>query len=203
MDFDNDVYNDDVELAYLMQEQEEDNIPIQSGRVNPYPHDTNKHYAWTKTSKKTKNNGRRPTCKTESLSLYPYGFEPPPPPPPAPAIMAMGGYKKMSYEQCQDANCIPEKIMKKERDPYLQSLKKKCILKKNPSKQNIKSYSNCAINHYNASRLKSLDTKQLQCMKKKCDHLIKFGGRKYGSRNTKMNTLKKNKKNKRKTVRRK
>jgi hypothetical protein len=36
-------------------------------------------------------------------------------------------------------------------------------------------------------------------MKKKCDHLIKFGGRKYGSRNTKMNTLKKNKKNKRKT----
>ena len=41
-----------------------------------------------------------------------------------------GGYKKMSYEQCQDANCIPEKVMKKERDPYLQSLKKKCILKK-------------------------------------------------------------------------
>ena len=91
--------------------------------------------------------------------------------------------------------------MKKERDPYLQSLKKKCILKKTPSKQNIKSYSVCAVNHYNASRLKPLDTKQLQCMKKKCDNLIKFGGRKYGSRNTKMNTLKKNKNNKRKTFR--
>jgi hypothetical protein len=197
MDFDN-----DPELSSLMEQEQEENVSTPTGRVNPYPQDTNKHYAWTKTSKKNKNNGRRPTCKIESL-YPPHGFEPPPPPPPAPAIMAMGGYKKMSYEQCQDANCIPEKVMKKERDPYLQSLKKKCILKKKPSKQNIKSYSNCAINHYNASRLKPLDTKQLQCMKKKCDHLIKFGGRKYGSRNTKMNTLKKNKKNKRKTVRRK
>jgi hypothetical protein len=52
-------------------------------------------------------------------TLYPYGFEPPPPPPPAPAIMAMGRYKKMSYEQCQDANCIPEKVMKKELDPCM------------------------------------------------------------------------------------
>jgi hypothetical protein len=78
MDFDN-----DPELSSLMEQEQEQ--------------EENKHYAWTKTSKKNKNNGhRRPTCKTESL--YPHGFEPPPPPPPAPAIMAMGGYKKMSYE---------------------------------------------------------------------------------------------------------
>lgn len=71
----------DDELSSLIDQEQEENVSTPTGRVNPYPQDTNKHYAWTKTSKKTKKNNRRPTCKTESLSLYPYGFEPPPPPP--------------------------------------------------------------------------------------------------------------------------
>ena len=72
----------DPELSSLIDQEQEENVSTPTGRVNPYPQDTNKHYAWTKTSKKNKNNGRRPTCKTESL-YPPHGFEPPPPPPPA------------------------------------------------------------------------------------------------------------------------
>jgi hypothetical protein len=59
----------------------------------------------------------------------------------------------------------------------MQTLKRKCSLAKNPSKQDVQTYSACALNHYNGSRLKPMDDKQAKCSKKNCDHLIRFGGK--------------------------
>jgi hypothetical protein len=67
--------------------------------------------------------------------------------------------------------------MNKERAVYMQTLKRKCSLAKNPSKQEVQAYSACALNHYNGSRLKPMDDKQAKCSKKNCDHLIQFGGK--------------------------
>jgi hypothetical protein len=60
----------------------------------------------------------------------------------------------------------------------MQTLKRKCSLAKNPSNQAIQAYSACAANHYNGSRLKTMDDKQAKCLKKNCDHLIRGGGKK-------------------------
>ena len=79
--------------------------------------------------------------------------------------------------QCRDTKCTPERIMNKERAVYMQTLKRKCSLAKNPSKQEVQAYSACAANHYNGSRLKPMDDKQAKCSKKNCDHLIQFGGK--------------------------
>jgi len=68
--------------------------------------------------------------------------------------------------------------MEKERATYMQTLKRKCSLAKNPSKQEVQAYSACALNHYNESRLKPMDAKQAKCLKKNCDHLIRGGGNK-------------------------
>jgi hypothetical protein len=67
--------------------------------------------------------------------------------------------------------------MNKERATYMQTLKRKCSLAKNPSKQEVHAYSACAANHYNGSRLKPMDDKQAKCSKKNCDHLIRVGGK--------------------------
>jgi hypothetical protein len=67
--------------------------------------------------------------------------------------------------------------MNKERATYMQTLKRKCSLAKNPSKQEVQAYSACALNHYNGSRLKPMDDKQAKCSKKNCDHLIRVGGK--------------------------
>ena len=83
----------------------------------------------------------------------------------------------ITYMQCRDTKCTPERIMNKERATYMQTLKRKCSLAKNPSKQEVQAYSACALNHYNGSRLKPMDDKQAKCSKKNCDHLIRFGGK--------------------------
>jgi hypothetical protein len=83
----------------------------------------------------------------------------------------------LTYMQCRDTKCTPERIMNKERAAYMQTLKRKCSLAKNPSKQEVQAYSACASNHYNGSRLKPMDDKQAKCSKKNCDHLIRFGGK--------------------------
>jgi len=80
--------------------------------------------------------------------------------------------------QCRDTKCTPERIMNKERAVYMQTLKRKCSLAKNPSKQEVQAYSACAEKHYNGSRLKPMDNKQAKCSKKNCDHLIRGGGNK-------------------------
>ena len=82
-----------------------------------------------------------------------------------------------TYMQCRDTKCTPERIMNKERATYMQTLKRKCSLAKNPSKQEVHAYSACAANHYNGSRLKPMDDKQAKCSKKNCDHLIRVGGK--------------------------
>lgn len=79
--------------------------------------------------------------------------------------------------QCRETKCTPNKVMEKERANYMQTLKRKCSLAKNPSKQAIQAYSACAANHYTGSRLKPMDDKQAKCSKKNCDHLIRFGGK--------------------------
>ena len=79
--------------------------------------------------------------------------------------------------QCRDTKCTPERIMNKERAVYMQTLKRKCSLAKNPSNQAIQAHSACAANHYNGSRLKPMDDKQANCSKKNCDHLIRVGGK--------------------------
>ena len=84
----------------------------------------------------------------------------------------------LTYMQCRDTKCTPNKVMEKERATYMQTLKRKCSLAKNPSKQEVQAYSACALNHYNGSRLKPMDDKQTKCSKKNCDHLIRFGGKK-------------------------
>lgn len=84
----------------------------------------------------------------------------------------------LTYMQCRDTKCTPERVMEKERATYMQTLKRKCSLAKNPSKQAIQAYSACAANHYNGSRLKPMDDKQTKCSKKNCDHLIRGGGKK-------------------------
>ena len=84
----------------------------------------------------------------------------------------------LTYMQCRDTKCTPNKVMEKERMIYMQTLKRKCSLTKNPSKQEVQAYSACALNHYNGSRLKPMDDKQTKCSKKNCDHLIRFGGKK-------------------------
>ena len=83
-----------------------------------------------------------------------------------------------TYMQCRDTKCTPNKVMEKERVTYMQTLKRKCSLVKNPSNQAIQAYSACAANHYNGSRLKTMDAKQAKCSKKNCDHLIRGGGNK-------------------------
>ena len=80
--------------------------------------------------------------------------------------------------QCRDTKCTPERIMNKERAVYMQTLKRKCLLANNPSKQDVQAYSACAANHYNGSRLKPMDDKQIKCLKRNCDHLIRGGGKK-------------------------
>jgi len=86
----------------------------------------------------------------------------------------------LTYMQCRENKCTPERIMNKERAVYMQTLKRKCSLAaKNPSKQAIQAYSACAEKHYNGSRLKPMDDNQAKCSKKNCDHLIRFGGGKY------------------------
>ena len=83
--------------------------------------------------------------------------------------------------QCRDTKCMPERVMEKERIAYMQTLKRKCSLaavKNYPSNQAIQAHSACATNHYNGSRLKPMDDKQNKCLKKNCDHLIRFGGKK-------------------------
>lgn len=87
----------------------------------------------------------------------------------------------LTYMQCRDTKCTPERVMEKERANYMQTLKRKCSLAKNPSIQAIQAiqaYSTCAANHYNGSRLKTMDNKQAKCLKKNCDHLIRGGGNK-------------------------
>uniref|UniRef100_A0A6C0I5C2 Uncharacterized protein n=1 Tax=viral metagenome TaxID=1070528 RepID=A0A6C0I5C2_9ZZZZ len=87
----------------------------------------------------------------------------------------------LTYMQCRDTKCTPERIMNKERAVYMQTLKRKCSLaaiKNNPSNQAIQAHSACATKHYNGSRLKPMDDKQAKCSKKNCDHLIRFGGKK-------------------------
>ena len=87
----------------------------------------------------------------------------------------------LTYMQCRDTKCTPERIMNKERATYMQTLKRKCSLaavKNYPSKQAIQTYSACTANHYNGSRLKPMDDKQAKCSKKNCDHLFRFGGKK-------------------------
>ena len=83
-----------------------------------------------------------------------------------------------TYVQCLETKCTPNKVMEKEHVNYMQTLKRKCSLAKNPSKQAIQAYSACAANHYTGSRLKPMDDKQIKCLKKNCDHLIRFGGKK-------------------------
>ena len=84
----------------------------------------------------------------------------------------------LTYMQCRENKCTPERIMNKERTVYMQTLKRKCSLAaKNPSKQAIQAYSACAEKHYNGSRLKPMDNKQAKCSKKNCDHLIRVGGK--------------------------
>ena len=86
----------------------------------------------------------------------------------------------LTYMQCRDTKCTPERIMNKERAVYMQTLKRKCSLeavKNYPSKQAIQAHSACAANHYNGSRLKPMDDKQANCSKKNCDHLIRVGGK--------------------------
>ena len=83
----------------------------------------------------------------------------------------------LTYMQCRDTKCTPNKVMEKERATYMQTLKRKCSLAKNPSKQDVQTYSACAANHYNGSRLKPMDDKQAKCSKKNCDHLFRFGGK--------------------------
>ena len=83
----------------------------------------------------------------------------------------------LTYMQCRDTKCTPERIMNKERTNYMQTLKRKCSLAKNPSKQEVQTYSACAANHYNGSRLKPMDDMQSKCSKKNCDHLIRVGGK--------------------------
>ena len=85
--------------------------------------------------------------------------------------------------QCRDTKCTPERIMNKERAKYMQTLNRKCSLAKNPSKQDVQAYSACAANHYNGSRLKPMDDKQIKCLKRNCDHLIRGGGNKQRSAN--------------------
>ena len=84
----------------------------------------------------------------------------------------------LTYMQCRETKCTPNKVMEKERANYMQTLKRKCSLAKNPSNQAIQAYSACAANHYNGSRLKTMDNKQAKCLKKNCDHLIRGGGNK-------------------------
>lgn len=83
----------------------------------------------------------------------------------------------LTYMQCRDTKCTPERIMNKERAVYMQTLKRKCSLAKNPSKQDVQTYSACAEKHYNGSRLKPMDDNQAKCSKKNCDHLIRVGGK--------------------------
>ena len=73
----------------------------------------------------------------------------------------------LTYMQCRDTKCTPNKVMEKERAVYMQTLKRKCS----------QTYSACTANHYNGSRLKPMDDKQAKCSKKNCDHLIRFGGK--------------------------
>ena len=68
-----------------------------------------------------------------------------------------------TYVQCLETKCTPNKVMEKEHVNYMQTLKRKCSLAKNPSKQAIKAYSVCAANHYNVSRLKPMDDMQTKC----------------------------------------
>jgi len=84
----------------------------------------------------------------------------------------------LTYMQCRDTKCTPNKVMENERANYMQTLKRKCSLAKNPSKQDVLAYSACAANQYNGSRLKPMDDKQAKCSKKNCDHLIRVGGKK-------------------------
>lgn len=89
----------------------------------------------------------------------------------------------LTYMKCRDVKCTPERVIEKERALYMKILKRKCVLAKNPSKQDIKAYSACSANHYNRSRLKLMDDKQTKCLKKNCDHLIRFGGGRLTVRN--------------------
>jgi len=101
----------------------------------------------------------------------------------------------LTYMQCLDTKCIPNKVIEKERATYMQTLKRKCSLaavKNYPSNQAIQAHSACATNHYNGSRLKTMDDKQNKCSKKNCDHLIRFGGN-IGNRKT---TIRNNSKSK-------
>jgi len=84
----------------------------------------------------------------------------------------------LTYMQCRENKCTPERIMNKERATYMQTLKRKCSRAKNPSKQDVQAYSACAAKHYNGSRLKPMDDMQAKCSKKNCDHLIRGGGKK-------------------------
>jgi len=97
------------------------------------------------------------------------------------------GKRSLGGTKMKDVHCIiiqfitqcgywdPERIMNKERAVYMQTLKRKCSLAKNPSKQDVQAYSACAANHYNGSRLKPMDDKQIKCLKRNCDHLIQGG----------------------------
>ena len=103
--------------------------------------------------------------------------------------------------QCRDTKCTPNKVMEKERATYMQTLKRKCSLAKNPSKQEVQTYSACALNHYNGSRLKPMDDKQTKCSKKNCDHLIRFGGKKRSANKRSANKRSVNKSRKSKNAR--
>jgi hypothetical protein len=104
--------------------------------------------------------------------------------------------------QCRDTKCTPNKVMEKERATYMQTLKRKCSLAKNPSKQEVQTYSACALNHYNGSRLKPMDDKQTKCSKNNCDHLIRFGGKKRSANKRSANKRSVNKSRKSKNARR-
>ena len=63
----------------------------------------------------------------------------------------------LTYMQCRDTKCTPNKVMEKERAVYMQTLKRKCS----------QTYSACAANHYNGSRLKPMDDKKAKEILKK------------------------------------
>ena len=72
----------------------------------------------------------------------------------------------LTYMQCRDTKCTHNKVMENERANYMQTLKRKCSLAKNPSKQDVQAYSACAANQYNGSRLNRWTTNRPSARKR-------------------------------------
>ena len=72
----------------------------------------------------------------------------------------------LTYMQCRDTKCTPNKVMEKERAVYMQTLKRKCS----------QTYSACAAKHYNGVAFKTDGRQTGQVLKKELRSLVSVWG---------------------------